>query len=73
MTPLTPGELLIGLVWLTIISALYFIPAIVAICRKHHQQNAILVLNLLLGWTGLGWIGALVWAATATPVNTTSA
>ena len=26
---------------------------------------AIFVLNLFLGWTLLGWVGALVWAATA--------
>lgn len=25
---------------------------------------AITVLNVVLGWTGLGWIGALVWACT---------
>jgi ABC-type transport system involved in cytochrome c biogenesis permease component len=45
---------------------LYFAPACVAALRKHHQQNAIFVLNFLLGWTVLGWIGAMVWAATAT-------
>ena len=43
----------------------YFLPAFIAALRKHHQQNAIVVLNLLLGWTGVGWIGALVWASTA--------
>jgi hypothetical protein len=43
----------------------YFLPAIVAGRRKHHQENAIIVLNIFLGWTGLGWIGALVWAFTA--------
>jgi hypothetical protein len=26
---------------------------------------AIFVLNLLLGWTLLGWIGSLVWSCTA--------
>ena len=39
----------------------------IAGARRHHQTGAILVLNLLLGWTLLGWIAALVWAFTATP------
>lgn len=43
----------------------YFFPAIIAAVRGHHQKNAILILNLLLGWTFLGWVIALVWAATA--------
>jgi Superinfection immunity protein len=43
----------------------YFLPSMIASSRKHHQTLAIFLLNLLLGWTVLGWIGALVWAATA--------
>jgi hypothetical protein len=39
---------------------LYFLPSIVG----RHKQNfaAILVLNLLLGWTLVGWVVAMVWA-----------
>lgn len=44
--------------------AIYFIPTIAAAHRQHHNTGAILLLNLLLGWTALGWIIALVWAAT---------
>ena len=43
----------------------YFIPALVAAKRMHHQTGAILALNLLLGWTFLGWAAALIWALTA--------
>ncbi|MGP6189176.1 MAG: superinfection immunity protein [Vulcanimicrobiaceae bacterium] len=43
-------------------AALYFAPTLVAMSRKHSSTVAILVLNLLLGWTALGWIVALVWA-----------
>lgn len=46
---------------------LYFIPSLVALARGHHQLLAIFLLNLLLGWTVLGWIAALVWSATAIP------
>ena len=41
------------------------VPAIVAAVRGHPQTLAILVLCLFLGWTGLGWIVALIWACTA--------
>lgn len=42
----------------------YFLPAIVAIARSHHNALAIFILNLLLGWTFLGWVVALAWAGT---------
>jgi hypothetical protein len=42
----------------------YFLPSVIAGGRGHKNYNAILLLNLLLGWTLLGWIVALVWAAT---------
>ena len=41
---------------------LYFLPAIIAFARSKRDAGAILVLNLLLGWTAIGWIIALVWA-----------
>jgi hypothetical protein len=46
------------------ILAVYFLPAIVAHWRHHHSASAILLLNLLLGWTVLGWGIAIVWATT---------
>ena len=41
----------------------YFLPSIIAMIGRHKQVNAILLLNLFLGWTGLGWLGALIWCA----------
>ncbi len=38
----------------------YFLPTISARGRVHFQ--GIFLLNLLLGWTILGWVGALIWA-----------
>lgn len=40
----------------------YFIPTIVAVKKRHRQKIPILVLNIFLGWTFLGWVIALVWA-----------
>lgn len=39
---------------------LYFIPTIVGWRKKN--IGAIFILNLLLGWTFVGWVVALVWA-----------
>jgi Superinfection immunity protein len=41
---------------------LYFLPAIIAFARSKRDSAAILVLNILLGWTAIGWVIALVWA-----------
>jgi hypothetical protein len=43
----------------------YFIPSIIALARSHHNGFAIFLTNLLLGWTLIGWIVALIWACTA--------
>ena len=42
--------------------ALYFLPCIVAYNSDHKNSTSIFVLNLLLGWTFIGWVVALVWA-----------
>ena len=42
----------------------YFTPWIVARLRQHRQKYAILALNIFTGWTGVGWIAALVWSLT---------
>ena len=44
---------------------LYFLPAILAFGRSKRDAVSILVLNLFLGWTAMGWIIALVWALKA--------
>lgn len=45
--------------------ALYLTPTIVAVTRKHHQKGAIIVINVLLGWTFIGWVVALAMACGA--------
>jgi hypothetical protein len=42
----------------------YLLPAIIAGWRRHPNSTAIGALNLLLGWTGIGWAAAFVWALT---------
>jgi hypothetical protein len=42
--------------------AIYSAPTIVAYSAKHRNAEGILILNLFLGWTLVGWVVALVWA-----------
>jgi hypothetical protein len=43
---------------------LYFVPSIIALFRGHLSAAAIFVLNLVFGWTFIGWIIALIWSLT---------
>ena len=45
-----------------IISVVYYVPSYVAYARAHKNAPAILTLNVLLGWTFIGWVIALVWS-----------
>jgi hypothetical protein len=47
--------------------ALYFLPAIIAAARHTHNTIGILLLNLFLGWTGIGWFVALIMAVCSAP------
>ena len=51
--------------WLLLI--VYLLPTAIASGRSHPNSVSIFLLNLFLGWTLLGWIAALVWAATSFP------
>lgn len=42
---------------------LYFLPTIIAAIRSKRDTLAIFLLNFFLGWSVIGWVVALVWAA----------
>lgn len=42
----------------------YFLPFAIAYARRHNYTKTVFLLNLLLGWTGLGWIFLLIWSFT---------
>ncbi|HKH99833.1 MAG TPA: superinfection immunity protein [Candidatus Sulfotelmatobacter sp.] len=42
---------------------MYFLPSIIALARSKRDTLAIFLLNFFLGWTVIGWIVALIWAA----------
>jgi hypothetical protein len=39
--------------------ALYFVPTIIAVMRKKSNMGSVIVVNVFLGWTGIGWVVAL--------------
>jgi hypothetical protein len=46
------------------VALIYLLPTYVAALRGHHKLVAIGAVNVLLGWTILGWVAALVWSVT---------
>lgn len=40
----------------------YLLPSFVAYQRWHSSRAAILILNVFLGWSVIGWLGALIWS-----------
>ena len=54
-----------GFFALFIFIPLYFLPAFLA--RKKRQFLPILLLNIFLAWTLIGWVGALIWALAGQP------
>lgn len=51
-----------GLVLFTVLLIPYIIPSVIAYRRWHRSYKAIIALNILLGWTFLGWVVCLVWS-----------
>lgn len=39
--------------------ALYFLPTIIAAANHHRKRDSIIVINLFLGWTLIGWVVSL--------------
>ena len=47
---------------LFVVAIIYFLPALVAYQRHTRNRSQVTVLNILLGWTVLGWVIAYVMA-----------
>ena len=60
--------LLIGhpILWL-ILLVIDLLPAIIAFARGHRHPWVILFLDLFLGWSGIVWLGCLIWALVGRP------
>ena len=51
-----------GWVGTIIIFGMYSLPGYVALNRRHKNAMPIFLTNVLFGWTGIGWIGCLIWS-----------
>ena len=51
------------MLFLFLATLFYFLPSIIA--RNKVDFTAILLFNFFLGWTGIGWLAAMVWAIVA--------
>jgi hypothetical protein len=59
------GAAVFGLIFLV---GLYFVPTIVAAVRKVPNVGSVIVINIFLGWSIIGWVVALAMAARSAPV-----
>lgn len=41
---------------------IYFLPTLVAWNRNHRNMVPIFLTDMLLGWSGLAWVIALIWS-----------
>lgn len=46
----------------TLLSGFYLLPTGIALWKGHPETMKVLLVNLLLGWTVIGWVVALVWS-----------
>jgi hypothetical protein len=54
-----------GWLLLLVVITLYVIPTWVAFGRGACARWGVLLLNLLFGWTVLGWFASLIWATSS--------
>ena len=54
------------MIFLTLLIVLYFLPTLIASHRGHSTLGVTLV-NLLIGWTLIGWLALLLWALLSRP------
>lgn len=56
--------MILAILVLMVIGCFYFFPTILSASMRKKNTPAIGALNLLLGWTFIGWVAALVWTLT---------
>ena len=53
----------LSIIVLLLIVLIYMLPTFIAFGREHPRRQDIAVVNILLGWTLIGWIGVFLWAS----------
>jgi hypothetical protein len=55
-------NLLPALAAMFVAGLLYGLPTLLALSRSHNRSGLLFLVNLLFGWTGVGWLYAFGWA-----------
>lgn len=58
------GDTAVSALIVLVVLVVYMIPGVVAWSRGHRNAAAIITMNVVLGWTFLGWTIALIWSMT---------
>jgi TM2 domain-containing membrane protein YozV len=56
------------IIFVLIALAIYFLPTIIGSRRGLASQGGLFFVNLILGWTIIGWLACFIWAATGATV-----
>ncbi len=59
---MTVLQLLYMLVGFAILGPVFFLPALVAVSRKHPRAFLVALFNAMFAWTVIGWVALLIWA-----------
>jgi hypothetical protein len=51
-----------NILMLLLVVVIYMLPTVIAFGREHPRRQDIAVVNILLGWTLIGWIAVFLWA-----------
>ena len=62
-----PGNTM-SVILLALIVFLYLLPSLIGFARDHPSRRAITVLNVLFGWTLIGWVVLFLWASLSASV-----
>lgn len=62
------NENTVTVIELLLIAIIYMLPTLVAYARDLPQRGRITVVNIIFGWTLIGWVVAFIWAMTAETV-----
>tara|TARA_B110000971_G_C19598012_1_gene314821 strand:+ start:264 stop:512 length:249 start_codon:yes stop_codon:yes gene_type:complete len=57
------GDGFLGLIFILLILALYFLPFIIALIRDVRNKTSVFFLNLFLGWTIIGFFVLIFYAS----------
>ena len=61
-----------SILFLFLVVAAYFFPWFVGCLRGHRRAGGLFLLNLVLGWTLVGWVVSFVWACAGPTHDETS-